>query len=48
MCNLFDLPGTGFADNLSHKLDVLREHCRDAGRDYDEIEKTTVTFVDLG
>ena len=24
MCNLFDLPGTGFADNLKHKLDVLR------------------------
>jgi F420-dependent oxidoreductase-like protein len=48
MCNLFDLPGTGFADDLAHKLDVLREHCRDAGRDYDEIEKTTVSFVDLG
>jgi F420-dependent oxidoreductase-like protein len=48
MCNLFDLPGTGFADDLSHKLDVLRQHCRDVGRDYDEIEKTTVTFVDLG
>jgi F420-dependent oxidoreductase-like protein len=48
MCNLFDLPGTGFADDLSHKLDVLRQHCREVGRDYDEIEKTTVTFVDLG
>jgi F420-dependent oxidoreductase-like protein len=48
MCNLFDLPGTGFADDLAHKLDVLRQHCREVGRDYDEIEKTTVTFVDLG
>jgi F420-dependent oxidoreductase-like protein len=48
MCNLFDLPGTGFRDNLAHKLDVLRRHCRDAGRNYDEIEKTTATIVDLG
>jgi F420-dependent oxidoreductase-like protein len=46
MCNLFDLPGTGFADDLKHKLDVLRSHCDDAGRDYDTIEKTVSTFVD--
>jgi len=46
MCNLFDLPGTGFADDLKHKLDVLRSHCDDAGRDYDAIEKTVSTFVD--
>jgi hypothetical protein len=26
---------------LSHKLDVLREHCQSVGRDYDSIEKTT-------
>jgi F420-dependent oxidoreductase-like protein len=48
MCNLFDLPGTGFADNLRHKLDVLRRHCDAEGRDYDEIEKTVATFLDLG
>lgn len=48
MCNLFDLPGTGFADNLRHKLDVLRQHCDEAGRDYDEIGKTVATFLDLG
>jgi F420-dependent oxidoreductase-like protein len=48
MCNLFDLPGTGFADNLRHKLEVLRQHCDEAGRDYDEIEKTVATFLDLG
>jgi F420-dependent oxidoreductase-like protein len=48
MCNLFDLPGTGFADNLKHKLDVLRQHCDAVGRDYDEIEKTVATFLDLG
>jgi F420-dependent oxidoreductase-like protein len=46
MCNLFDLPGTGFADDLKHKLDVLRSHCEDAGRDYDAIEKTVSTFID--
>jgi F420-dependent oxidoreductase-like protein len=46
MCNLFDLPGTGFADDLKHKLEVLRSHCDDAGRDYDTIEKTVSTFVD--
>ena len=39
MCNLFDLPGTGFADDLKRKLDALRSHCQDAGRDYDAIEK---------
>jgi F420-dependent oxidoreductase-like protein len=46
MCNLFDLPGTGFADNIRHKLDVLRSHCEDAGRDYCAIEKTVSTFID--
>jgi F420-dependent oxidoreductase-like protein len=48
MCNLFDLPGTGFADNLRHKLEVLREHCAAVGRDYDTIEKSTASFLDLG
>jgi hypothetical protein len=46
MCNLLDLPGTGFADDLKHKLDVLRSHCEDVGRDYDAIEKTVSTFAD--
>ena len=48
MCNLFDLPGTGFADDLKHKLDVLHSHCEAAGRDYDTIEKTVSTFLDPG
>ena len=40
-CNLFrsDLEG------VQHKLDVLRGHCDDVGRDYDEIEKTIVNGV---
>jgi F420-dependent oxidoreductase-like protein len=46
-CNLFDLPGTPYQDNLGHKLDVLRRHCEEAGRDYGEIEKTTSTVLDL-
>ena len=46
MCNLFDLPGTGFADDLKHKLQVLRSHCEHVGRDYESIEKTVSTFVD--
>ena len=45
-CNLFDLPGTGFRDNLVHKLAVLREHCDAEGRDYAEIEKTVTSNFD--
>jgi F420-dependent oxidoreductase-like protein len=36
--NLFPLP----LAELRHKLDVLRRHCDDVGRDYDEIAKTVV------
>jgi F420-dependent oxidoreductase-like protein len=41
-CNIFrsDVEGT------RHKLDVLRRHCDDVGRDYDEIDKTIVNGVD--
>lgn len=35
MCNLF-----GDADTVRHKLDVLRRHCTDAGRAFDDIEIT--------
>jgi alkanesulfonate monooxygenase SsuD/methylene tetrahydromethanopterin reductase-like flavin-dependent oxidoreductase (luciferase family) len=43
-CNIqaYDLAGT------AHKLDVLRQHCVDEGRNYDEIEKTAQTRYDLG
>ena len=41
-CNLFDSP------ELPHKLDVLRQHCEDLGRDYDEITKTVMYPVDPG
>jgi F420-dependent oxidoreductase-like protein len=35
-------------DEAAHKLDVLRQHCADVGRNYDEIEKTAQTRFDLG
>lgn len=43
-CNLFSHIGT---DQLQHKLNVLRQHCDDVGRDYAEIEKTTLGTVHL-
>jgi F420-dependent oxidoreductase-like protein len=35
-CNLFAVS----TDEVAHKLDVLRRHCDDVGRDFDEIDKT--------
>ena len=40
-CNLFGAAGA------TRKLDILRAHCEREGRDYDEIEKTTVLGVDF-
>ncbi|TCC59631.1 LLM class flavin-dependent oxidoreductase [Kribbella pittospori] len=40
-CNLFDLPDGG--TTVRHKLDVLRGHCEELGRPYDEIAKTLST-----
>jgi F420-dependent oxidoreductase-like protein len=48
MCNLFDLPGSGFDQDLRHKLDVLARHRDAVGRDEAEIEKTVSSFVELG
>jgi F420-dependent oxidoreductase-like protein len=43
-CNLFGAdPAVA-----EHKLDVLRQHCADVGRDYNEIEKTAQVRFDLG
>ena len=47
-CSLFDLPGSEFADNIAHKLGVLRGHCAAEGRDYAEIEKTIASTFDPG
>jgi F420-dependent oxidoreductase-like protein len=46
-CNFFDLRPP-FAVDLPHKLEVLRAHCEDVGRDAATIEKTTLTFFDPG
>ena len=43
-CNLFAYGG---ADLIRHKLDVLRRHCEDVGRDYEEIERTALGTVNL-
>jgi F420-dependent oxidoreductase-like protein len=41
-CNLFNTP------DLEHKLDVLKQHCENEGRDYDEITKTVYQTLDTG
>jgi alkanesulfonate monooxygenase len=41
-CNLFPGP------DLERKLDVLRRHCDDVGRDYDDIQKTIIGPLDPG
>ena len=42
ICNLFPGP------DLARKFDVLREHCTDVGRNYDDIEKTVMAPLDIG
>lgn len=44
-CNLFAFMSN---EELSRKLDVLKRHCDDVGRDHNEIEKTALGFVALG
>ncbi len=44
-CNFFVFLGH---DELARKLDVLKRHCDDVGRDYAEIEKTALGQVNLG
>jgi hypothetical protein len=34
-------------DTVRGKLDVLKKHCEEVGRDYDEIEKTTLNSAHL-
>jgi hypothetical protein len=43
-CNLFARLGDA---EVSRKLDILREHCDVVGRPYDEIEKTTLTTLNI-
>ncbi|MEU4669100.1 LLM class F420-dependent oxidoreductase [Amycolatopsis sp. NPDC023774] len=41
-CNIFNTP------DVAHKLDVLKQHCENEGRDYDEIAKTVYHTLDIG
>jgi F420-dependent oxidoreductase-like protein len=43
-CNIF----AGDIGAAGHKLEVLRQHCANEGRNYDEIEKTAQTRFNLG
>jgi F420-dependent oxidoreductase-like protein len=43
-CNLF----ASTPDDVAHKLDVLRRHCDDEGRDYGAIEKTILAVRGVG
>jgi len=38
-CNLFAQAGD---EEVKRKLDILKQHCKDVGRNYDEIEKTAL------
>ena len=38
----------GNAEEIAHKFDVLKRHCDDVGRDYDEIERTVMTIAPPG
>lgn len=44
-CNLFAFTGI---EELPRKLDVLKWHCEQVGRDYDDIEKTALGQINLG
>ena len=41
-CNLFNTP------DVAHKLEVLKQHCENEGRDYAEIQKTVYVRMDTG
>ena len=42
-CNL----GSADLDQFRHKLDVLKQHCQEVGRDYNEIVRSTSVTVHL-
>jgi len=44
-CNLFTHLGI---DEIAHKLGVLADHCEAVGREYDEIERTSLGTIRLG
>jgi alkanesulfonate monooxygenase SsuD/methylene tetrahydromethanopterin reductase-like flavin-dependent oxidoreductase (luciferase family) len=34
-------------EDYAHKLDILKQHCRDVGRNYDEITKSAWVYINL-
>ena len=46
-CNLYAPPFTT-KDEVVRKLDVLKRHCDDIGRPYNEIERTALGVINLG
>jgi alkanesulfonate monooxygenase len=46
-CNLYAPPFISWED-MTRKLDVLRRHCDEVGRPYEEIERTALGVVKLG
>jgi F420-dependent oxidoreductase-like protein len=43
-CNIFARLGKG---ELQRKLEILRQHCAEVGRPYEQIEKTTLDWIKL-
>jgi F420-dependent oxidoreductase-like protein len=39
---------SGNGQEIAHKFDVLKRHCEDVGRNYEEIERTVMTIVPPG
>lgn len=42
-CNIFDMG----PEKVKAKYDVIRQHCEDVGRNYDDIEKTVLSRMDF-
>lgn len=47
-CNLYGLAFGNTVEEMAHKLDVLKGHCEELGRPYDEIERTVIDSVRIG
>lgn len=49
-CNVFVGPGSTLEERMSlpaHKFSVLRQHCEELGRDYDEITRTALVSLPM-
>lgn len=44
-CNLYGLAFGSTVEEMEHKLDVLKGHCEELGRSYNEIERTVIESV---